>query len=241
MAANNMCDYGVFIGIRGTDTPAGAGAIHGGRAYNSGGYGGVEVLRSHLINFGTVPLYFVALNYPASGGASFFGSVRQGRNTLVDEINWLVEQCGSYTPAIVIVGYSQGGAVALAALTTAYDGSPNLAARARVAIMAVADIADPYYVPNKAYNAPNSTTTGWGRLGGILTEQQEEIASYRYWGWPPPGGTQGWVYKVRSWCSTDDYWCAGSDGPNAAEVHANAGTDNAWDAKEWIQYLTTSF
>ncbi|MFG6402460.1 cutinase family protein [Microbacterium sp. P04] len=237
--ASSLCEFGIVVAVRGTGAPAGTGSLHDGRVYNGGGYGGLEVFRDQLLNISPHPFRIFALNYPADG-VSYFGSVTQGRNTLVTELNWLAEQCGEQLPALVVAGYSQGGAVAHNALVDV-TGGPNLTAKAKFAISAVVSIADPNYRPGQPFNAPGSTTTGQGRMGPMNNDTVASISSYSYWGFPTAGGPQGMVYKFRAYCSTNDYWCASSNTSDAQTVHSNAGSDFGTSARLWVDYMLTSF
>jgi hypothetical protein len=210
--------------------------MHEGRLYNSGGWnGGLNVVKSLLTDYSSVPYAFYALRYPAAG-ATYGGSVGEGVNNLVTEINFMVEQCGNYTPAIILLGYSQGADVVSQAAM-----SSKLTNRAKGAILAVADVANPHYSPFQPYNAPGAATGGSGRLGQYNDNQKGTLAGMKYWGFPPPGGSQGWVYRVRSWCTDGDQWCASGNGPNAGNIHADAMQNASTAVKDWIDYMATSF
>ncbi|WP_144783371.1 cutinase family protein [Microbacterium sp. BH-3-3-3] len=233
-SSGSPCDYGVVISARGTSAPAGDGSIHGGRVYASGGWnGGLASIKELLISYSPMPLQFLALRYPA-GGATYGPSVSQGVDTLVQEINWISEQCGAYTPAIFLLGYSQGADVVSRAAI-----SNGLTARGKGAIAGVASIANPNFQPFKPFDAPGSASGGSGRFGGYTPSMNDALASMRFWGFPPPGGSQGWVYRVRAWCQDGDYWCSSGDGPNAGTIHDNAANTYATSVKDWIQYIAT--
>ena len=183
-----------------------------------------------------LPFVFYSLNYPASATVpDYFNSLATGRNTLVYELNWLAEQCGTRLPAIVLAGHSQGGAVIQEALVN-WDSAPNLTAKARLAIMAVASFGDPNFSPGQPFDAPASASTG-GRMGTRLQVYSDQLTAFRYWGWPPDTSGEGWVYKVRSWCFSTDYWCATG---NSEAIH-NAYDLNFDAAQSWIQYMLNGF
>jgi hypothetical protein len=139
---SDPCDFGVFIGVRGTDAAPGAGLVHNNRAWTVGGNGDEIVVMSQYFRTNSAPFYMESLNYPAKGGVDYLGSVLEGRNTLIAELNWLATQCGGYLPAVVIGGHSRGAAVALNAFIT-MPGYPNLTSQARAMVRAVAVFGDP--------------------------------------------------------------------------------------------------
>lgn len=185
-------------------------------------------------------MYVASVNYPASGGVDYPGSVMAGRANLVNEINWLVQQCGSYTPAIFLAGHSQGGVVVLNALLQV-SAAPNLSARAKSAIRGVVVFGDPNFTVKQPFNAPNSPTDAGGLLGSGLQVYNDQYAAYRSWGWPMGGSTKTWVYKIRSYCYTGDYFCNSGKGSNAMAIHNLYGENSTTAAWQWMEYMVNSF
>lgn len=237
---SGLCDFAQFIGVRGTDAAAGAGLAHGNRVWLTGGHGDeVLVLKAQLKSSSPLPFYFESLNYPAKGGADYPTSVLTGRNTLINEINWIASQCAG--ASIVLAGHSQGAAVVLAALTSLNTpGYPELTARGRASIKAVAAFGDPNYRPNRAIAAPGNST-GVGLLGPRPIAYSDQLDGMRYWGWPIGGSAQGWVQKIRSWCYPGDFFCATGTGSNAMAIHNSYGTKAMTGARQWIEHLFSDF
>ncbi len=236
-----ICDFGVLLTARGTGAPAGAGLAHSNRVWTTGGHGDELLsLAWHFKSTSPLPMYVASVNYPASGDANYFNSVMTGRANLVNEINWLVQQCGTYTPAIFLAGHSQGGAVVLDSLLQV-SAAPNLSARAKSAIRAVVVFGDPNFSPNQPYNAPGSPTNTDGLMGGGIQAYNDQYASYRSWGWPMGGSGEGWVYKVRSYCYAGDYFCNRGTGPNAMAIHNLYGENSTTAARQWMEYMVNAF
>ena len=231
-----MCDFGIFISIRGTNANVGSTPLHSGRVWATGGEGLIKGLADKLRYNSDMPFAFYSLNYPATTvGPDYFTSVGIGRSTLVNEINWLAEQCGVFIPSIVLAGHSQGATIAQEVLVNAPAG-PNLTTKGRAAISAIAAFGDPNFSPGQPFNAPASASTG-GVMGPRLQVYSDQIAAHRFWGWPLGTNTEGWIYRTRSWCFSTDYICAGG---------SNQTIHNAYDlnfdaAKTWIEYVLTSF
>ena len=112
-STNNLCGFGIFIGVRGTNAAAGSSLAHGNRVWLSGGFGDqVADLKSILASStDPIPYFFESLNYPASGDIGIVPSEIAGRTNLVNELNWLSNQCGASLPAVVLAGHSQGALV----------------------------------------------------------------------------------------------------------------------------------
>jgi len=133
----DICEFAVIIAVRGTDAPAGSGSVHDGRLYASGGHGD-QLDQIPTLAAAAPPAYYVrGLNYPA-GGANYPVSVANGMNTLVQELNWLANQCGQYGPTVFLMGHSQGADVVLNAFA-----NPSLSAKARQSIRGIAVFGDP--------------------------------------------------------------------------------------------------
>lgn len=240
--APGLCDFAVFIGVRGTGAPGGAGLMHNNRAWATGGHGDeIVVLKSGLISNTPLPIYAEALNYPAADGANYVSSVMTGRATLIAEINWIAQTCGP-SASIILAGHSQGGAVVLSSmLTLEGPGYPNLTTAGRNAVQAVAAFGEPNNVPRRAIAAPGSSTTGSGVLGPRVPSQSDQLDALRYWGWPMGGSGQGWVQKIRSWCFPGDTICTSETGANGMAIHNSYGMKAMTDARKWIEYMYDAF
>ncbi|MGN8552898.1 UNVERIFIED_CONTAM: cutinase family protein [Microbacterium sp. SLM126] len=233
-----MCDFGVFLSVRGTDATAGSGTNHSGRIYGSGGHGPqISPLVTKMVQ-SYMPMFIGSLRYPATGGSTYGQSVRTGRDILVTELNWIATQCGGYLPATVLAGHSQGAHVILDALTDTLVG-PNLKPGTKMMIRAVVLYGDPTFRPHMPYNAPGSPA-GFGGLGrtSVSTDQ---LKLYRVWGWsmesmsPDPA----WVPKIRSYCKTGDLWCQSGTGSNALAIH-NSYTTETTRANDYIHHMLST-
>lgn len=226
-----MCTYGVFISVRGTSADPGWNPTHNGRVWMSGGEGDqVGQLKSYVA-MTDVPFFFESLNYPADG-ASLPASVEQGRLTLIDELNWLATQC-TYPPAVVLAGHSQGAWVIMDAL----DGFGGLSTAAYNSIKAVALFGDPTYVSNRPYDA-----AGNGSNSGMFYRQDTSAQEgMRYWGWPQGSSNPNptWVYKIRSWCFSGDFFCQNNAGDSNYSIH-NSYKYYMSDPASWVNYMVTS-
>lgn len=194
------------IAARGTDVPSPAVVSRNGRVWEGAGYG--PVLGRLIGDFRDMPVEVNAmgLNYPASGGATYFSSVNAGVESLVGEVNWIARKC-SATARIVLLGHSQGADVILDALSS---GRVSAAALGR--IKAVGVFGDPTHGPKRAINA-----AGNPEAYGILNRS----ALSRKWldGYKTPGNLGG-QQKIRSWCYAKDAVCNGGLGTNL-ETHSS--------------------
>ena len=240
-STNNLCEFGVFIAVRGTGAPAGSSLAHSNRVWLSGGQGPqVADLKGRLAGATTdpMPFYFESLNYPAAKGTGLIASVAAGRNTLVMELNWLSNQCGSILPAVVLAGHSQGAMVITQALSAFVDGSPNLTSKAKTMIRAVALFGDPNYSNTDPFNAPGSPSVQplLHRVAGTSTE----LAAYKYMGWPQASKAKGWVYKIREYCLAGDLFCQSGTSPRAESIHNSYAPSKTGQAQLWIDYMLSS-
>lgn len=185
-------------------------------------------------------MYVAALNYPASGSVDYPSSIEAGRATLVTELNWVVEQCGTVTPAVFLAGHSQGAAVILEAMTDRVGGS-NLSARAKSAIRAVVAYGDPNFAVNQPINVPGSATDVGGILGPRLQTFSDQLNAYRAWGWPMGGSSQDWVQKIRSYCYPGDAICNRGTGSDAMDIHNLYGENSTTEAYQWMEYMVNAF
>lgn len=233
----NICDFAVIIAVRGTNAPAGSGSVHNGRLYDSGGYGGeLDQIRVHAA--AAAPSYYVAaLNYPA-GAANYPVSVASGMNTLVQELNWLANQCGQYGPTVFLMGHSQGADVVLNAFA-----NPSLSAKARQSIRGIAVFGDPAYKANQPINVAGSQNGS----SGLFSRNQTAINTlngFKYWGYPPNSNTVGYQQQIRSYCFEGDAFCDSTNpgGQAAINIHNSYEANNkVFEAFKWFEYLTTDF
>lgn len=229
--------------VRGTDAAVGSSPAHSGRVWTVGGEGDeLRALTSHFrSNTNPLPMYVASLNYPASGGVNYFGSISQGRATLVNELNWIVGQCGFYhSPNILLAGHSQGAAVVLETLID-WPDAVKLSAMAKGSIKGVVAFGDPNFAVGQPFNAPGSPTNAGGVMGPRLQVYNSQLASYRVWGWPMESPSPDWQYRVRSYCYAGDFFCNSGTGPNAMAIHNSYGELSTSDAATWMEYQVESF
>jgi len=245
-SAATICGDAVFLGVRGTDAPAGSGSAHSGRIWTSGGMGDqVASLYTQVVGTG-IPYYSASLNYPASGGANYSSSVETGVNTLVAELNWLATQCGSVLPIVILAGHSQGAQVILDALSWAtFPYGTELTPNAKKMIRAVAVFGDPTYLPNRSINAPMSAS---GVAHGIfprnlILADSLENSDYSFYGYPYGEHGMGTVYKIRSYCLAGDFFCQSDLSDSNFAIHnsyASPTTGAVINATNWITYMISS-
>ena len=226
-----LCGFAIFVGVRGTNAPAGVGLMHGNRAWVNGGYGALQPLRN-LLPSTDIPYYAESLAFDATGGAPYPTVVNAGRDMLVQEINWLNAQC-PWSP-IILAGHSMGADVVLSALQNQAIGS-NLTTSARAQVYAAAVFGDPTYKPYKGYNAPGNGTNA----GVFPRANTADLEGMRTWGWQYGTAAEGWVYKVRSYCRAGDFFCQSNTADSNFVIHNNYSTQEA-DAFKWIEFMLTS-
>lgn len=234
----NACNANlVFIGVRGTDAPAGSGSQYLPTLWSSGGYGEqVGPMRNKIAAWANntgLMAFTASLNYQAS--LNYPTSHAEGRDRLVNVLNSLT-YC-TYRPMVVLGGHSQGADVVASAL-----GSASLSSAARDMVKAAFMYGDPNAVPGVNYLAPGSPSNVWGDLGGRTPSEESVLQgpAFYKWGWPYESNSQGYYSKIRSYCFTQDWACT----PNP-----NAGNANTWHNSyytltdqvfNWILYLTSS-
>jgi hypothetical protein len=236
---SNPCDYGVVIGVRGTDAAPGSGTQHSGRLYASGGWGPQFDSLMNNIGASDLPMFHAGLVYPA-GGADYFSSVDIGAMNLVNELNYLSTLCGVYAPSVVLLGHSQGAAVVLKALADPVVGAGSLTSAARAMIRAVIVYGDPQFTVNQPINSVFSESYANGRFGGRSQGELDNLANwYRVWWWPQGSSNPNkqWVYRIRSYCLSNDYWCATGGSMDVHNSYASNFTGDAWN---FIYYMMTS-
>ena len=216
--SSSMCDFAVFVGVRGTGAPAGSNLVHNGRVWTNGGLGDqVAPIRSALINVPDMPFYFLSLAYPATAALS--PSIEDGRLKLIAELNYINQTC-PYAP-IILAGHSQGAQVISKVLTGAATsplGAPfNLTPAAKANIRAVVLYGDPFYESGKLTNYPNRPKNGL--LSTIPYTQKNSLATYNYLGWPAGSNSQQTVYKVREFCNIGDFFCQSNPGDSSYAIH----------------------
>ncbi|WP_336501427.1 cutinase family protein [Microbacterium paraoxydans] len=166
--------------------------------------------------------------------ANYIPGMNANRAKLVEEINYVNQQC-PYSP-IVLAGYSQGADVVLTALTV-MPNQPNITSAARANIKAVPVFGDPTFLPNKGYN---DVYAGTG-LGVNPRLNTADLDAMKYWGWPQGATTQqGWVYKIRSYCKSYDYFCQSNPTNNGMLIHGTYSVTMA-SAVSWVQFMLTSW
>lgn len=234
--APSMCDFAIVLGVRGTGAPAGTGLTHGDRVWKSGGFGDqLSPLRTSLIGVNDMPFYFLSLNYPAKA-VPYSTSVDAGRSTLIKELNYLATACPG--APIVLIGHSQGAQVISSVLTGPGVGSGGIFGVSTAALNQIAAVTlygDPTYEPNKVTNYLNPPKYG---LLMSTVYPKSDLANHRYWGYPMGGSGAGWVYKVREYCKTGDFFCQSNVGDSSYAIH-NSYAGYASNARDFIVYMNS--
>lgn len=196
-AAASSCPAWLYIGVRGTNEPAGSGKSPWGHGYTKGGYGATKLLGEKLERH-VGKLKREALNYPASAGiwgqSLYWNSKTKGEQNLVAELNAVAKKCSS--TKIWVVGHSQGAHVVEDAFAA---NKISKAARSQVRGGALGG--NPTYMPNEKIDAPgNGTRKGllhaWHKNVNKLTSKNNKGKK---------------VTTFRSWCYKDDLFCQNSD------------------------------
>ena len=237
--ASGPCDFAVFIGVRGTGAPGGSNVIHSGRVWASGGMGDQISALAGKESAAPYPVYFESLVYPAS--TDLTNSVAAGSATLINELNYLSTVCGSYAPAVVIAGHSQGASVIESALGNGqWPQGPTLTDRAKSMIKAVTMFGNPGFFPGDVYNAPYSP----GGTGLFPRNQvvYNNLTGYRFWGWSQGSTIQNpsWQPRIRSYCASGDFFCQNNPGDSNYAIHNSYKTTTMSFADSWIHYMLTS-
>lgn len=227
----NLCDFAIFVGVRGTNAAAGTGLMHGDRAWKSGGYGDEIAVLRNALGTGDLPYFTESLAFNSNAAtAPYHTLVGSGRQMLVNELNYLAKTC-PYAP-IVLGGHSMGADVILSAIQNG-SVSVNLSAAARQAIQAVAVFGDPTYNTGKPYNYLNRVNNGM--FPGSSTT---DLNAFRYMGYPMGGSGPGYVYKIRSYCNVGDRFCQNNPADGDFTIHNNY-QGHMSGAKLWFDYMLT--
>lgn len=159
-----------------------------------------------------------------------------GATQLVNELNYLNSQCPN--SPLLLAGHSQGAHVIMDTLTSEYSATSHvsLTTSARQHIMAVAVFGDPTYEPAKPFDRfDNGTNCGvFSRPYGTA-----DIQNMRHWGYPMGSNAQAWVYTVRSYCHTGDYFCQNNPNDSNYAIHNSYASDMAY-VKQWFDYQLTN-
>ena len=238
---DNLCEFAVFIGVRGTGAPAGANAVHSNRLWRAGGMGDqVAPLRNKVLEY-PYGVWTASLNYPAT--TNYEASVSAGANTLATELNYLATACGSFVPNVILAGHSQGADVIARALGWGnWPQGVELTQKAKASISAVVFYGDPGYFPGDSWNAPGSPS----KLGFMTrnTVVKDKLKAFRFWGWPQ-GSTStspSWVPRIRSYCYSGDFFCQNNPADAGFKIHNSYGTlTQATKAASWIDYMMSDF
>ncbi|MBO9626651.1 MAG: cutinase family protein [Microbacterium sp.] len=232
--ATNLCDFAIFIGVRGTGAAAGTNLAHNGRVWTTGGHGAqVAPIVTDLINSGDMPFYFESLAYPAT---SVLGqSIDDGVAKLTAELNYIAQTC-PWAP-IILAGHSQGASVISRTLA-----GPNIAllsADAKAAVSSVVLYGDPFYETGRITNYPDRPNNGafWDPTD---IYDKSKLADYRHWGYPAGSSTQTWLYRVREYCNIGDYFCQNNKADSSFVIH-NSYIQYATAVTGWITYTLTDF
>jgi len=66
-----------------------------------------------------------------------------------------------------------------------------------------------------------------------------DIQNMRHWGYPMGSNAQAWVYTVRSYCYTGDYFCQNNPNDSNYAIHNSYASDMAY-VKQWFDYQLTN-
>jgi hypothetical protein len=147
----------------------------------------------------------MGLKYDAKGGLEYGTSVNQGRDRLVNELNFIANKCSAQKPKVILMGYSQGAHVILNALQ-----SSQLKPASKGMVAAVAVFGDPSYRGGAAIASPgNGTKNGWFPRSADDTTDLAQFTNQ--WG----------QYKIRSWCYPRDQFCQGGGDPDSPAIHGS--------------------
>lgn len=234
---DNLCDFAVFIGVRGTGAPEGANSAHSNRLWRAGGMGGVIAPLKNKVAAKEYPVWSASLNYPAN--TNYNASVAQGANTLATELNYLATACGSYVPAVVLAGHSQGADVIATALGWGnWPQGIQLTQKAKAMISAVVLEGDPGFFPGDPWNAPGSPN-GMG-IFPRNTVVKDTLKTFRYWGWAQGSSntSASWNSKIRSYCFSGDFFCQNDPTDSGFNIHNSYGNvTQVAKAASWIDYM----
>lgn len=228
-----------FIGVRGTNAPAGTGAAFNNSIWRSGGYGDqIQPIRDKYAAQASFANVFTAsVNYPATAvlGVGYASSVDAG----VASLHWIVGvllNC-PVTPAIIIAGHSQGADVVARAM-----GSPSrFTSEQRAKIGAILLLGDPSFDPSKNY--ANSAPGGSGILPArsSLIENVLTSAPYLRYGYDYRATGLSWYNKIGSWCFTGDWACSGAPRNSGSENIHNSYKTSAQYYYDWSLYMISDF
>jgi acetylxylan esterase len=149
-----------------------------------------------------------ALKYPAR--IPYKGSMEVGVANLKLAIAEYTRACPE--SKIVLVGYSQGGAVSVDTLCGGGDDpeigekTTGLTSEEGKNVKAAVAFGDPRFVPGISYNAGTNTLTGGVCI--LLTLALLLMMSQVNARKPETAQCPTWAHLIRSWCDTDDSRCA---------------------------------
>lgn len=225
----NPCAFAVFIGVRGTDAPAGSGKSAGGNGWTSGGFGDVVNQLASKYKSATHPwqAYVVSLNYNASLVDNNPVNIATAAQKLANEVNWYANNC-TYGPAVIIAGHSQGAGVVTNMLNNA--GS-LLTTKARTMVRAVALFGNPGFWAGRNWNASSSPKTGGGlyTIGTSAASQNAVTANVNKF----------FFGRVQDYCRAKDWVCQAGSAVNNTIHGAYSGVETT-TAYNWIASKLTS-
>ncbi|WP_148286275.1 cutinase family protein, partial [Curtobacterium sp. B8] len=186
------CPSWLFIGVRGTNEPAGSGRTRWGHGFTSGGLGEMKQVAQKLKNDQHATIE--SLDYPAtwSGvvGPAYWNSVAAGVQALASEVNAVASRCSS--TKLWLGGHSQGAHVVENTIAKRVF-SQRAVANFRGAVLA----GDPTYKNSDKDDAP-----GNGTDNGPLVAFHNNVST-----WIKVNNKGKRVTLVRSWCFSNDIFC----------------------------------
>lgn len=221
----------VFIGVRGSDAPAGSGSEEGGRVYASGGFGDQIAALAPSFNADVFSTWARAIRYDARGGTEYWPSQLDGEQKLVTVLNSLAD-CGGQMPLIFLAGHSQGADVVLEALANS-----QLLKSVWVNIKAVAVFGDPKFRSGMNFNF-SPPPGGQGILGARTTGLTNVLES-RYWfyGYPQWADHPMWSSRIRSWCYPNDWACQSLALNSSTNASHNNYAQHMPDVFSWMMHM----
>ena len=171
------------------------------------GEGITGALVTQVVNASTQTVSRAAVSYPATLN-NYNNSSLQGINALKTQLTNLVNSCPS--TKVVLMGYSQGAHVVADVLGGGQGGNlgtatPAIAANISSHVVAVATFGDPRHVAS----GPNFNA-GTATRNGRFPRSAAQVSALN-----------AFSPRIRSWCDTNDTFCAGGFSTNVHLTYLN--------------------
>ena len=171
------------------------------------GEGITGALVTQVVNASTQTVSRAAVSYPATLN-NYNNSSLQGINALKTQLTNLVNSCPN--TKVVLMGYSQGAHVVGDVLGGGQGGSlgtatPAIAANISSHVVAVATFGDPRHVAS----GPNFNA-GTATRNGRFPRSAAQVSALN-----------AFSPRIRSWCDTNDTFCAGGNSVNVHLTYLN--------------------